>query len=99
MIPSKRKHPPRRAPLHWGSKFLEDFWKGFQNCLDRLAWREARLCVSIASVLMRVPLILTYGTDTFLRAFNSCEIRFCRVFDITFAILHCSSRLLSLRVS
>lgn len=24
---------------------LEDFWKGFQAFLDKLAWRETRLCV------------------------------------------------------
>jgi nuclear cap-binding protein subunit 1 len=29
-----------------GKQILEDFWKGFQAFLDKLAWREARLCVS-----------------------------------------------------
>jgi nuclear cap-binding protein subunit 1 len=29
-----------------GRQILEDFWKGFQSYLDKLAWREARLCVS-----------------------------------------------------
>lgn len=29
-----------------GKQILEDFWKGFQAYLDKLAWREARLCVS-----------------------------------------------------
>lgn len=32
-----------------GKQVLEDFWKGFQGYLDKLAWREIRLCVSIAS--------------------------------------------------
>jgi nuclear cap-binding protein subunit 1 len=31
----------------FGKQILEDFWKGFQAFLDKLAWREARLCVSI----------------------------------------------------
>ena len=29
-----------------GQQLLEDFWKGFQAFLDKLAWRETRLCVS-----------------------------------------------------
>lgn len=29
-----------------GRQVLEDFWKGFQAYLDKLAWRETRLCVS-----------------------------------------------------
>jgi len=33
-----------RPPL--GKQILEDFWKGFQAYLDKLAWRETRLCVS-----------------------------------------------------
>jgi len=28
-----------------GRPLLEDFWKGFQAYLDKLAWRETRLCV------------------------------------------------------
>ena len=30
-----------------GRQILEDFWKGFQAYLDKLAWRDARLCVSM----------------------------------------------------
>lgn len=29
-----------------GRQVLEDYWKGFQAFLDKLAWRETRLCVS-----------------------------------------------------
>lgn len=29
-----------------GRQILEDFWKGFQAYVDKLAWRETRLCVS-----------------------------------------------------
>jgi nuclear cap-binding protein subunit 1 len=32
-----------KAPL--GRLILDDFWKGFQAYLDKLAWRETRLCV------------------------------------------------------
>ena len=31
------------APL--GRLILDDFWKGFQAYLDKLAWRETHLCV------------------------------------------------------
>jgi nuclear cap-binding protein subunit 1 len=34
-----------QAPL--GAQILEEFAKGFRGYLDRLAWRETRLCVSI----------------------------------------------------
>ncbi|KAG6869697.1 hypothetical protein C0993_006334, partial [Termitomyces sp. T159_Od127] len=27
-----------------GRLVLEDFWKGFQTYLDKLEWRETRLC-------------------------------------------------------
>jgi len=30
-----------------GRLVLDDFWKGFQAYLDKLAWRETRLCVRI----------------------------------------------------
>ena len=29
-----------------GKQILDDFYKGFQGYLDKLAWREVRLCVS-----------------------------------------------------
>jgi nuclear cap-binding protein subunit 1 len=30
-----------------GRQILEDFWKGFQGYLDKVAWRETRQCVSV----------------------------------------------------
>jgi nuclear cap-binding protein subunit 1 len=38
-----------KAPL--GRLILDDFWKGFQAYLDKLAWRETRLCVRIVILL------------------------------------------------
>lgn len=32
-----------------GRLLLEDFWRGFQAYLDKLAWRETRLCVRLLS--------------------------------------------------
>lgn len=44
-------HDPEEATTgssSLGKQVLEDFWKGFQAFLDKLAWREARLCVSVS---------------------------------------------------
>lgn len=30
-----------------GKQVMEDFWKGFQAFLDKLAWREIRFCVRL----------------------------------------------------
>ena len=35
---------PEQPPV--GRVILEEFWKGFQSYLDKVAWRETRLCVS-----------------------------------------------------
>lgn len=34
---------PVEQPI--GRLILEEFWKGFQYYLDKVAWRETRLCV------------------------------------------------------
>ena len=34
-----------------GRLILEDFWKGFQGLLDKVAWRETRLCVILPLLL------------------------------------------------
>lgn len=36
---------PQSSPS-LGKQVLEDFWKGFQGYLDKLSWRDIRLCVS-----------------------------------------------------
>ena len=33
-------------PSSLGRQVLEDIWKGFQAYLDKLSWRDTRLCVS-----------------------------------------------------
>jgi hypothetical protein len=74
-----------------GKQILEDFWKGFQAFLDKLAWREARLCVSIDRLHV-CPMSLTPRTDTFLRASDNCPSHFARVLDLPPAIIHDRSR-------
>jgi nuclear cap-binding protein subunit 1 len=34
-----------------GKRILEEFWKAFQAIVDKLAWREARLCVRLPFVV------------------------------------------------
>lgn len=38
---------PMEEEVPLGRLVLEDFWKGFQGYVDKLAWREARLCVRL----------------------------------------------------
>ena len=33
------------APINWPHKLLDDFCKQFQGFVDKLQWREMRLCV------------------------------------------------------
>ena len=33
------------APVNWSHKLLDDFCKQFQGFVDKLEWREMRLCV------------------------------------------------------
>lgn len=40
------------SDISLGKQVLDDFWKGFQSYLDKLAWREARLCVRIIAYLL-----------------------------------------------
>lgn len=35
-----------------GRLVLEEFWRGFQAYLDKVAWRETRLCVRFFTHLM-----------------------------------------------
>jgi nuclear cap-binding protein subunit 1 len=39
-----------------GRLILDDFWKGFQAYLDKLAWRETRLCVCFKALLSNTAL-------------------------------------------
>ena len=39
-----------------GKQILDDFWKGFQGYLDKLSWRDVRLCVGYVYVVNRKPL-------------------------------------------
>jgi hypothetical protein len=58
-IPSVKTEDAEGVTL--GRQVLDDFWKGFQSYLDKLAWRETRLCVRLRAV----PKFLRYSLDQF----------------------------------
>jgi hypothetical protein len=62
-----------------GRQILDDLWKGFQIYLDKLAWRETRLCVGPDEILPYMR--LTPPTGPLIRSFNSGEGSICRIHD------------------
>ncbi|KII96021.1 hypothetical protein PLICRDRAFT_97224 [Plicaturopsis crispa FD-325 SS-3] len=52
-----------------GKLILEDFWKGFQAFLDKLAWRETRLCIQFFAHLTVTKLI---SADSMIGLLQSC---------------------------
>ncbi|KAF9480787.1 cap binding protein 80-PB [Pholiota conissans] len=58
---------PDEMPL--GRLVLEDFWKGFQSYLDKLAWRDTRLCIHFFAHLTVAKLISVDSMFALLRSF------------------------------
>ncbi|RDB17017.1 Nuclear cap-binding protein subunit 1 [Hypsizygus marmoreus] len=54
-----------------GRQVLEDFWKGFQAYLDKLAWRETRLCIHFFAHLTVAHLISPESLFALLQAFTA----------------------------
>ncbi|KAJ6567374.1 MIF4G like-domain-containing protein [Mycena vulgaris] len=54
-----------------GKQILEDFWKGFQAYLDKLAWRETRLCIQFFAHLTVAKLISTDSMFGLLQSFTA----------------------------
>lgn len=76
-----------KLPL--GRLILDDFWKGFQAYLDKLAWRETRLCVRLHYSILPAPRSLTLlQTDSFFRASNRREPHIGPVYAWTFAVIY-----------
>ncbi|KAJ3533816.1 hypothetical protein NM688_g7231 [Phlebia brevispora] len=55
----------------FGKQILEDFWKGFQAYLDRLAWRETRLCIHLFAHLTVAKVISAQTMYELLRSFTA----------------------------
>ncbi|KAG6375040.1 MIF4G like-domain-containing protein [Boletus reticuloceps] len=52
-----------------GKLVLEDFWKGFQSYLDKLAWRDIRLCIHFFAHLMVAQVISIESMSALLQSF------------------------------
>lgn len=60
---------PDETPL--GRLILEDFWKGFQGYLDKVAWRETRLCIHFFAHLTVAKLISPESLFSLLQSFTA----------------------------
>ncbi|KAJ6627344.1 MIF4G like-domain-containing protein [Mycena sp. CBHHK59/15] len=63
--------PPATDGHSLGKQILEDFWKGFQAYLDKLAWRETRLCIHFFAHLTVAKLISMESMFGLLQSFTS----------------------------
>ncbi|KAF9526316.1 MIF4G like-domain-containing protein [Crepidotus variabilis] len=54
-----------------GRLILEEFWRGFQAYLDKVAWRETRLCVQFFAHLTVAKVISVDSMITMLRSFTA----------------------------
>ncbi|TFK56212.1 cap binding protein 80-PB [Heliocybe sulcata] len=52
-----------------GKQILEDFWKGFQAFLDKLSWRETRLCIHFFAHLTMAKVITVQSMSSLLQSF------------------------------
>ncbi|KAG6811250.1 hypothetical protein H0H92_008368 [Tricholoma furcatifolium] len=54
-----------------GRLVLEDFWKGFQAFLDKLEWRETRLCIHLFAHLTLAGIVSVESMLSLLQAFTA----------------------------
>ncbi|THU97735.1 hypothetical protein K435DRAFT_857295 [Dendrothele bispora CBS 962.96] len=57
--------------LSLGRQILEEFWKGFQAYMDKLAWRETRFCIHFFSHLTPAKLVGPESLTLLLQAFTT----------------------------
>ncbi|TFK28686.1 cap binding protein 80-PB [Coprinopsis marcescibilis] len=62
---------PTEDEIPLGRLILEDFWKGFQGYVDKLAWREARLCIHFFAHLTVAKLISADSMLALLQSFTA----------------------------
>ncbi|KAH6896461.1 cap binding protein 80-PB [Coprinopsis sp. MPI-PUGE-AT-0042] len=62
---------PMEEEVPLGRLVLEDFWKGFQGYVDKLAWREARLCIHFFAHLTVAKLISAESMLALLQSFTA----------------------------
>ncbi|KAH9950166.1 MIF4G like-domain-containing protein [Amylocystis lapponica] len=54
-----------------GRQILEDYWRGFQTFLDKLAWREIRLCIHFFAHLTVAKLVDAHSMFELLKSFTA----------------------------
>ncbi|GJE84805.1 MIF4G like-domain-containing protein [Phanerochaete sordida] len=54
-----------------GRQVLEDFWKGFQAYLDKLSWRDTRLCVHFFAHLTTAKVVSPQSMFDLLKSFTA----------------------------
>ncbi|ESK93122.1 cap binding protein 80-pb [Moniliophthora roreri MCA 2997] len=54
-----------------GKQILEEFWKGFQAYVDKLAWRETRFCVHFFAHLTAAGLVSAESFTALLQSFTA----------------------------
>ncbi|EAU80570.1 cap binding protein 80-PB [Coprinopsis cinerea okayama7 len=62
---------PTEDEVPLGRLILEDFWKGFQGYVDKLAWREVRLCIHFFAHLTVAKLISADSMLALLQSFTA----------------------------
>ncbi|KAF9498218.1 cap binding protein 80-PB [Pleurotus eryngii] len=67
--PSDVEGPPGAPPL--ARQILEDFWKGFQAYLDKLSWRDTRLCIHFFAHLTVAGIISADSMFGLLQSFTA----------------------------
>jgi hypothetical protein len=71
-----------------GQQILDDFWKGFQAYLDKLAWRETRYCVRSCNISQLSSDPFRSLTDSFLCPPNSRRTHKPRVHGVTTPVIY-----------
>ncbi|KAK2462294.1 hypothetical protein APHAL10511_005600 [Amanita phalloides] len=71
LMRSLHEQPDGAEAPSLGRQILEDFWKGFQSYLDKLAWREARLCIQFFAHLTMARIVSPDSMLSLLQAFTS----------------------------
>ncbi|KAJ3864570.1 MIF4G like-domain-containing protein [Lentinula novae-zelandiae] len=69
--PSKGGDSIGADEISLGKQILEEFWKGFQAYVDKLMWRETRLCIHFFAHLTSAQLISTESFAALLQSFTA----------------------------
>ncbi|KIK54380.1 hypothetical protein GYMLUDRAFT_232056 [Collybiopsis luxurians FD-317 M1] len=69
--PPKEDTSDATEQVSLGRQILEEFWKGFQAYVDKLMWRETRLCIHFFAHLVSAQLISADSFVALLQSFTT----------------------------